>query len=82
MKCDGQRAILFQEKIHYGMCIKQCLLEGNEEFYYYPNCTLHAILSVKIGCTAHFADESRKENIVCAHGNAGYYVPGKDNCGR
>ncbi len=29
-----------------------------------------------------FADESRKENIVCAYGNAGYYVPGKDNCGR
>ena len=29
-----------------------------------------------------FADESRKENIVCAYGNAGYYVPRKDNCGR
>ena len=36
----------------------------------------------KIGYTAHFADESRKENIVCAYGNAGYYVPGKDNCRR
>ncbi len=29
-----------------------------------------------------FADESRKENIVCAYGNARHYVPGKDNCGR
>lgn len=29
-----------------------------------------------------FADESRKENIVCAYGNAGHYAPGKDNCGR
>ena len=34
------------------MCIKQYLLEGNEKLYYYPNCALHAILSVKIGCTA------------------------------
>ena len=64
------------------MCIKQCLLEGNEKLYYYPNCALHAILSVKIGCTALFTDESRKENIICAYGNAGYYVPRKDNCGR
>ena len=39
-------------------------------------------LSVKIGCTALFTDESRKENIICAYGNAGYYVPRKDNCGR
>ena len=29
-----------------------------------------------------FTDESRKENIICAYGNAGYYVPRKDNCGR
>ena len=28
-----------------------------------------------------FTDESR-ENIICAYGNAGYYVPRKDNCGR
>ena len=28
-----------------------------------------------------FADESRKENIICAHGNAGYYVSGKITVG-
>ncbi len=58
-------------------------LEGNEKLYYYPNCTLHAMFICEELVVPHFfTDESRKENIICAYGNAGYYVPRKDNCGR
>ena len=58
-------------------------MEGNEKLYDYPNCTLYTFFIGQELVIPHiFADESRKENIVCAYGNAGHYVPGKDNCGR
>ena len=36
------------------MCIKQCLLEGNEKLYYYPNCTLHAMFICEELVVPHF----------------------------
>ncbi len=58
-------------------------LEGNEKLYDYPNCTLYTFFIGQELVIPHiFADESRKENIVCAYGNARHYVPGKDSCGR
>ena len=38
-------------------------------------------LSVKNWLYRTFTDESRKENIICAYGNAGYYVPEKITVG-
>lgn len=55
------------------------ILEGSEKLRYYPDCPLHTIYECeKLAIPNIFANEGRRENIVCAHGCSGCHVSGND----